>query len=105
MALVDAIYNLCHPLGGGGIFLKQVCDFIDGAEKNIERLIVITDEQDCARDPKDSPLNAKPLGKYNYVINVGTYKNGIGYGKWTNISGWSEAVLNYIIESEKISIQ
>ena len=28
MALIDAIYGLCQPLGGGGIFLKQVMDFL-----------------------------------------------------------------------------
>ena len=31
-----------------------------------------------------------------YVINVASYKNGVGYGKWTHIDGWSEAVIEYI---------
>jgi 60 kDa SS-A/Ro ribonucleoprotein len=30
------------------------------------------------------------------VINVASYKNGVGYGKWTHIDGWSEAVIEYI---------
>jgi 60 kDa SS-A/Ro ribonucleoprotein len=36
-----------------------------------------------------------PKGK-GYVINVASYKNGVGYGKWTHIDGWSESVVEYI---------
>ena len=53
-----------------------------------DRLIVITDEQ--AHDRVSGPK-----GK-GYVINVASYKNGVGYGKWTHIDGWSEAVIEYI---------
>jgi len=53
-----------------------------------DRLIVITDEQSHDRVPA-------PNGK-GYVINVASYKNGVGYGKWTHIDGWSEAVIDYI---------
>jgi hypothetical protein len=53
-----------------------------------DRLIVITDEQSHDRVPA-------PSGK-GYVINVASYKNGVGYGKWTHIDGWSEAVIDYI---------
>lgn len=103
MALVDAIYNMCTPLGGGGIFLTPVCRWLEEREKNVERMIVITDEQDCAITSGDSPNHANPIGKHNYLINVSTYQNGIGYGgKWTHIDGWSESVFDYIIESEKV---
>ncbi len=53
-----------------------------------DRLIVITDEQAHDRVPT-------PNGK-GYLINVASYKNGVGYGKWTHIDGWSEAVIEYI---------
>jgi 60 kDa SS-A/Ro ribonucleoprotein len=53
-----------------------------------DRLIVITDEQ--AHDSVSSPK-----GK-GYVINVASYKNGVGYGKWTHVDGWSESVVEYI---------
>ena len=53
-----------------------------------DRLIVITDEQ--AHDTVPSPR-----GK-GYVINVASYKNGVGYGRWTHIDGWSESVVEYI---------
>lgn len=100
-ALSDAIYGQCDPLGGGGIFLKQVLDCVREKEKVADRIIVITDEQDCDHDPKRTPLNADTFGKQNYLINVAAYKNGIGYGKWTHIDGWSEAALDYIRESER----
>ena len=38
-----------------------------------------------------------------YMINVASYKNGVGYGEWTHIDGWSEAVVDYIraLESDE----
>ena len=48
----------------------------------------ITDEQAHDRVPA-------PRGK-GYLINVASFKNGVGYGKWTHIDGWSEAVIEYI---------
>ena len=53
-----------------------------------DRLIVITDEQTHDSVPK-------PKGT-GYVINVASYKNGVGYGAWTHIDGWSESVIEYI---------
>ena len=53
-----------------------------------ERLIVITDEQAHDKVPA-------PSGK-GYLINVASYKNGVGYAKWMHIDGWSEAVIEYI---------
>jgi len=60
-----------------------------------DRLIVITDEQ--AHDAV-----SKPGGK-GYVVNVASYKNGVGYGAWTHIDGWSEAVVEYIRALEMLS--
>jgi hypothetical protein len=42
-----------------------------------------------------------PRGK-GYVINVASARNGVGYGEWTHIDGWSEAVVEYIAELEHI---
>ena len=53
-----------------------------------DRLIVITDEQ-----AHDTVPASKSKG---YVINVASNKNGVGYGKWTHIDGWSESVVEYI---------
>ncbi len=62
-------------------------------EHGYDRLIVITDEQ--AHDSVPAPR-----GK-GYLINVASYKNGVGYGKWTHIDGWSESVVEYIRELER----
>jgi 60 kDa SS-A/Ro ribonucleoprotein len=97
MALSQAIYAMSAPLGGGGIFLKQVMDYVAKQEQDVARVIVVTDEQDCSHGSADSPDKAQIIGKTgNYIINVSTDKAGIGYGKWTKISGWSDAVLDYI---------
>lgn len=100
MALVDAIYGLSTPLGGGGIFLKSVTDYLKEREKTCDRMIVITDEQDTSRDPASSPKLVQPFGKHNYMINVASYRNGIGYDKWTHIDGWSDAVFKYMLAVE-----
>ena len=57
-----------------------------------DRLVVITDEQSHDQVPA-------PRGK-GYVINVARNRNGVGYGAWTHIDGWSEAVVEYIAELE-----
>jgi 60 kDa SS-A/Ro ribonucleoprotein len=101
MALVDAVAAMQMPLGGGGIFLKQAVDYVREAEKTADRIIVITDEQDCGIAADDRPDAARPFGRTNYIMNVASAKNGIGYGKWTHISGMSEAVFTYIQESER----
>ncbi len=98
-ALKDAIRTQANQLGGGGIFLKQVMDYVKNAEGEADRIIVITDEQDC--DIKHKPSTAQPFGRYNYMLNVSVEKNGIGYGQWTHIDGFSEAVLDFILLSEK----
>jgi hypothetical protein len=104
-ALSDAIYQLCRPLGGGGIFLKQVMDFVYKAEGDVDRVIVITDEQDCGIGYDDSPSKARLLGKHNYLINVASAQNGVGYGAWTHVDGFSEAVIDWIREYEIIENQ
>lgn len=58
-----------------------------------DRLIVITDEQATTRHVPG------PVGK-GYMINVATYQNGVGYGAWTHIDGFSEGVLRWIREVE-----
>ena len=62
------------------------------ANVKYDRLIVITDEQSADRVPD-------PLGR-GYVINVASAKNGVGYGKWVHVDGFSEAVIRYISEIE-----
>jgi hypothetical protein len=100
MALIDAIYGQCQPLGGGGIFLKQVMDYLKKEERAADRIVVVTDEQDCGIGAEDSPQNAKPFGRWNYMLNVASYQNGIGSGVWTRVNGFSEAVVDWMTAQE-----
>ena len=70
-----------------GTLLGKAVESLNKKEK-YDRLIVITDEQTHDSVPG-------PKGK-GYVINVASYKNGVGYGKWTHIDGWSESLVEYI---------
>ena len=87
-ALRDVI---CNAIGGGTMMGNAVSK-VDAQEK-YDRLIVITDEQ--TQDTVPSPKNGR-----GYILNVATEKNGIGYGAWTHVHGWSESVLDYIGTSE-----
>lgn len=100
IALRDAVMAQLEKLGGGGIFLTPLMEHLHGIEGTADRVVVVTDEQDCAVAPKDSPIHARAFGTHNYLINVGSAKNGIGYGKWTHIDGWSESVVRYIQAAE-----
>lgn len=88
-ALRDAIAN-SQP--HSGTYLGASVQKINEVEQ-YDRLIVLTDEQ--SHDPVPNPK-----GK-GYVINVATDKNGVGYGAWTHVDGWSEAIFDYIGEVEK----
>lgn len=86
-ALRDAITSSQPHSGthlGGAVTHLNTLDY--------DRLVVVTDEQSADSVPP-------PKGK-GYVINVASAKNGVGYGAWHHIDGWSEAVLDYIRENE-----
>jgi hypothetical protein len=90
MALRDALnQSQLHSGTYLGAALKQVEAEV---REGWERLIVITDEQSHDQVPA-------PHGK-GYVVNVASNRNGVGYGAWTHIDGWSEAVVEYIAELE-----
>jgi uncharacterized protein (DUF58 family) len=88
-ALRDAIVN-SQP--HGGTELGKALNTLHEKTK-YDRIIVITDEQSHDRVPA-------PAGK-GYVINVASFKNGVGYGPWTHIDGFSEAVFQYIAQAEQ----
>jgi 60 kDa SS-A/Ro ribonucleoprotein len=70
-----------------GTYLGKAVEQLNEKER-YDRLIVISDDQ-----AHDTVPNPKGKG---YVINVASCKNGVGYGKWTHIDGWSESVVEYI---------
>lgn len=91
-ALVEAI-RTSQPHSGTntGLAVKHI-----NANTMYDRLIVFTDEASSDSVPV-------PKGK-GYVINVASYENGINSGAWTTITGMSEAVIDYIAQSEKSDI-
>ena len=40
-------------------------------------------------------------GAVSYMVNVAPYRNGVGYGKWVHVDGFSEVIVDYICEYEK----
>lgn len=61
---------------------------------DIDRLIVITDEQ-------SQDGGGPAFAPRNWVVNVAAYKNGVGYGNdWNRVDGWSDRVLDYIVAAE-----
>jgi 60 kDa SS-A/Ro ribonucleoprotein len=90
MALRDAL-DASQP--HSGTYLGKALTHVESASRSgYDRLIVITDEQSHDNVPA-------PRGK-GYVINVASNANGVGYGTWTHVDGWSEAVVDYIAELE-----
>jgi hypothetical protein len=90
MALRDAM-EASQP--HGGTYLGTAIRSIESDHpKGYDRLVVITDEQSHDNVPA-------PRGK-GYVINVASNRNGVGYGEWMHVDGWSEAVVEFIAELE-----
>lgn len=88
MALADA---LTRATAHGSTMLGDAVTKLNAMA--YDRLIVVTDEQ-----AHDSVPNPKGRG---YMINVASNKNGVGYGDWVHIDGWSDAVVRYISEYER----
>jgi hypothetical protein len=80
-AIVGSQEHSGTDLGGAVTYINSL--------EGVDRLVVFTDEQSHTRVPD-------PVAKRAYMVNVASYKNGVGYGKWTHVDGWSEAILDYI---------
>ncbi len=88
--LVDAILNSQYH---SGTYLGKAVELINS--KEYDRLIVFTDEQSHDYVPQ-------PKGR-GYMINVANYENGVGYGEWVHIDGFSENILKYVQELENFT--
>lgn len=71
-----------------GTYLGKAVAYVMNAIPH-DRLVVISDEQSADSVP-DSKQPA-------FMVNVASNKNGIGYGSWTHIDGWSESIVDYIL--------
>lgn len=105
-ALADHIKSQYHEMGGGGIFTRQMIDYIrkDLGDDDVDRIVVFSDSQDCDFHNKKV---AQPFGTHNYIIDVSAHKHGVNYANtWdAEISGWSEHFLDYIQAYEGLSLQ
>ena len=95
MALRDAIVmSQAH----GGTYLGLTLAFVISKVNDMDRVIVITDEQTHDAVPK------MPKQSKNYILNIASYENGIGNQReWTTISGFSEASVDFIREFENVT--
>lgn len=89
MAAIDAIVDSQRH---GGTELGSAVEYVND-NVAYDRIVVITDEQSSSPVPS-------PKSKRAYMINVASYKHGIGYGPWVHIDGFSENVLSFIREAE-----
>jgi hypothetical protein len=91
MALRDAL-DQSQP--HGATYLGAAIERVEkDCRQGYDRLVVITDEQSHDHVPA-------PRGR-GYVINVASNRNGVGYGPWMHVDGWSEAVVEFIAELER----
>lgn len=89
MAGVDAIHKSQSHLGTR---LGEAIKVMN--KEKFDRLIVITDEQSSGPVPN-------PVAPKSYMINVASNRNGVGYGDWIHLDGFSEGILKFIHEIEK----
>ena len=90
MAGVDAVMR-SQP--HASTMLGAAVTHVNGLRHN--RLIVVTDEQ--SHDAVPEPRAAKA-----YMVNVASARNGVGYGRWIRVDGFSEAVLGFIRGHERL---
>lgn len=91
LAGVDTIRN---SQSHGGTNLGAAIEYVNTTVPH-DRLIVITDEQSADRVPS-------PVAERAYMINVASYRNGVGYKTWTHIDGFSESIFRYIQAEENL---
>ncbi|CAB4134439.1 vWFA domain containing protein [uncultured Caudovirales phage] len=85
-ALVKAISD---SQGHGGTMLGRSLKTVFSRDSGT-RTIVFTDEQSSDRP------NSPPNGTKGYIVNVASYQNGVNHSAWTTITGFSEAIVDYI---------
>jgi 60 kDa SS-A/Ro ribonucleoprotein len=87
-ALGDALYQSQQPNGTKlGLAMTKI------NAMGYDRVIMLTDEESQDRVPN-------PTAPKAYMINVASSQHGVGFGHWVTVSGFSEAVLDYIVRLE-----
>jgi 60 kDa SS-A/Ro ribonucleoprotein len=81
-ALRDAIVSSQRHAG------TELGSALRNLPEKYDRILVLTDEQ--SHDRVSAPRAR------GYMINVASARNGVGYGSWTHVDGWSESVVDYV---------
>jgi len=89
-AMVQAVQAVVNPVSTK---LGKAVKHVYSQFPECDRIIVITDEQS-----QDRPQHPQGRG---YIVNIAGYQNGIGYGPWVTIDGWSESIVEYIKANEE----
>lgn len=95
MGLADAILGAGHH---GGTLTGQAVQSTVRTFPNLDRFFIITDEQSADALPSRSD------GKFRgYYINCATYEPALPSkgGQWTRISGFSERIVDWVLQEEK----
>lgn len=90
-ALRDAITG--SQLHGGTYLTTSIAEV--NRKVAFDRIIVITDEQAAYEDRSIPGPKARGV-----MINVASYQNGVGYGPWLHLDGFSESVVRYLAALE-----
>lgn len=86
-----ALRDIISNAGVGGSTMTEEAKQLADRER-YDRIIIFTDEQ-------SHQTLSNPKGK-GYVMNVAAYQNGIGYGKWNHLDGFSESLIRWLYEFE-----
>jgi hypothetical protein len=105
-ALRDALAQTKNGWSRGGLAVAAA------NRDGYDRIIVITDGQwhysdttaTDAREGDPQTVAPKPLTERAYMVNIASYKNGVGYGRWMQIDGWSDAIVEYVRQAEQAPI-
>lgn len=89
-ALRDACLQSQPP---GGTNLGGAINWLNINKPVYDRLIVITDEQ------SSTPVST-PMAHHAYIINVASERNGIGYGQFVHINGFSASTIEWLQQYE-----
>lgn len=77
-----------------GTYLQQSINTLHNSGLDYDRIIIITDEQ--THDGIATPKTQKA-----YCMNVASSRNGVGYGQWRHIDGFSAGVIDWLMEYER----
>lgn len=88
-ALVEAIRDSQSHNG------TQLGKSLNATGSPCDRVVVFTDEQSHDRPGKPA------FGAKGYIVNVAAYQNGVNHEDWLTVSGFSEAIIDYIQAVEK----